>query len=81
MNKSLYNQKIQQKVLEYLKENGYFWDSQKVLAEKIGYCRQSTNLAISTLKRKGLVKSSKSKNLNPMLRMLELTEKGAHEQV
>lgn len=76
--KSIYNQKIEQKILDYLGEYGYFWDSQKVLAKKIGYSRQSTNLAISTLKTKGLIKVSKSNNLNPMLRMLELAE-GAHE--
>lgn len=78
MNQSIYNQdmnRIEISVLDYLEYNKIFFEPQKLLGQRIGFSRQGTNMAIQSLKEKGLITVSRGKNFNRRLRLIALSAK------
>lgn len=66
--------KPEQMILDWLKVNKYFFNSQKVLAQAIGYSRWTTNHAIKSLEKKGLVVLKQSRSLNKKKKLIELSK-------
>jgi len=60
-------------VLDYLDYNKIFFEPQAELANRIGFSRERTNIAIQCLRQKGLIVVLKSKNLNQKLRLIGLS--------
>ncbi len=70
-------EKPEKLILDWLRNNGSFFDSQKVLAKEIGYSRWTTNFALRELEQKGLLTIKQTKNLYKSKRVVELTTEGA----
>ncbi len=71
-------EKPERLILDWLKVNKVFFNSQRVLAGEIGYSRWTTNHALQELEKKGLITIKAPKNLQQKWRVIELTTLGAH---